>query len=147
MLSKKPEANPLPTLSGRIDIASEVINSFGYVYCPGYPTWLEAREWLGKAMNENPLHSISGQPETRLHGQFDARSSSWEQKVKDLEALLINLQEAAPRIILDGDVVIAKNEVGRCLAGARITDDVRPGVVSLWTGATFDPDLSNANHL
>ena len=97
-------------------------------------------------MNDNPLHSISGQPETRLHSQFDARSFSREQKVKDLDALLINPQEATPRIILDGDVVIAKNEVGQCLASARITDNIRPGGVSLWTGATFNPDLSDANH-
>ena len=41
---KSPEANPLPTPSGRIEIASEVIDSFGYEDCPSHPTWLEPRE-------------------------------------------------------------------------------------------------------
>ena len=33
------------------------------------------------------------------------------------------------------------NERGRCLAGARVTDEVRAGCVFLWTGAWYDPDF------
>jgi biotin/methionine sulfoxide reductase len=37
-------------------------------------------------------------------------------------------------------VVRLYNDRGACLAGARITDSVRPGVVILATGAWYDPD-------
>ena len=32
------------------------------------------------------------------------------------------------------------NQRGRCLAGARLSEDVRAGCLFLWTGAWFDPD-------
>ena len=34
-----PEANPLPTPSGKIEIFSETIDGFGYDDCPGHPVW------------------------------------------------------------------------------------------------------------
>ena len=42
-----PDARPLGTPSGRIELFSETIDSFGYDDCPGHPTWLEPEEWLG----------------------------------------------------------------------------------------------------
>ncbi|MGI9525420.1 MAG: molybdopterin-dependent oxidoreductase [Hyphomicrobiaceae bacterium] len=144
---RDPEGNPLPTPSERIEIASEVIAGFGYDDCPGHPTWLEPREWLGNATDRHPLHLISGQPETRLHGQYDAGTFSRERKVQDREPILINSIDAGHRQIANGDIVLVSNERGQCLAGAIVTDDVRPGVVFLWTGATFDPDLDHPHHL
>ena len=44
---RDPEAHPLATPSGRIEIFSETIDGFGYDDCPGHPTWLEPGEWLG----------------------------------------------------------------------------------------------------
>ena len=44
-----PESNPLVTPTGKIEIYSETIASFGYDDCPGHPTWLEPCEWLGGA--------------------------------------------------------------------------------------------------
>ncbi|MXY34462.1 MAG: hypothetical protein F4Y60_10350, partial [Boseongicola sp. SB0664_bin_43] len=46
----------------------------------------------------------------------------------------------------DGDVVELFNDRGRCLAGARVTSDVAPGVVFLWTGAWYDPDFDEPGH-
>ncbi|GAW36759.1 trimethylamine-N-oxide reductase 1 precursor [Roseovarius sp. A-2] len=34
------------------------------------------------------------------------------------------------------------NDRGRCLAGARITDEIQSGSVFLWTGAWYDPDFT-----
>jgi biotin/methionine sulfoxide reductase len=42
-----PEAHPLVTPSGRIEIFSETIASFDYADCPPHPAWLEPAEWLG----------------------------------------------------------------------------------------------------
>ena len=67
-----PDANPLPTPSGRIEIFSEKIASYSYADCPGHPAWMEPAEWLGSEIaREYPLHLLTTQPSTRLHGQMD----------------------------------------------------------------------------
>lgn len=48
--------------------------------------------------------------------------------------------DAAERGIADGDIVKVFNDRGATLAGAIITDRIRPGVVVLPTGAWFDPE-------
>jgi biotin/methionine sulfoxide reductase len=139
-----PLGNPLKTPSGKIEIFSQTIAGFNYDDCPGHPTWLAPREWLG-AKGE-PLHLISGQPETRLHSQLDLGAFSQSRKVQGREPVLINTIDANARGIKDGDVVTLHNARGACLAGAVVTKDVRPGVVFLWTGAWYDPDLGADQH-
>ena len=61
-----PEANPLNTPSGRIEIFSATVDGFGYDDCPGHPVWIEPREWLGAPLAARfPLHLVSNQPATR----------------------------------------------------------------------------------
>ena len=137
---RDPEANPLPTPSGRIEIFSETIASFDYDDCPGHPTWLPPRDWQGaETAARFPLHLLSGQPEARLHSQFDNGAYSRKSKIKDREPVLINPEDAAARGISDGEIVRLFNERGACLAGARVTEEVRRGVVFLNTGAWYDP--------
>lgn len=133
-----PAASPLPTPSGRIEIFSERIAGFGYDDCPGHPVWIEPAEWLGNA-RPGQLHLISNQPATRLHSQLDPGRVSLASKVAGREPITINPTDAAARSIAGGDVVIVSNERGACLAGAVLSDIVRPGVVRLSTGAWFDP--------
>lgn len=141
-----PGQNPLPTPSGKIEIFSKTIASFDYEDCPGHATWLEPREWLGNASTGDQLHLISGQPETRLHSQYDEGKFSQEKKIKGREPVLINPVDAERFGITSGDIVRLFNDRGECLAGAHVTKDVKPGVVFLWTGAWYDPDLSNPSH-
>ncbi|MFG2732336.1 molybdopterin dinucleotide binding domain-containing protein [Streptomyces canus] len=54
--------------------------------------------------------------------------------------MLLNPVDAGERGIASGDVVRLWNARGACLAGAVVTDEVRPGVVVLATGAWFDPE-------
>ena len=133
-----PEANQLATPSGRIEIFSERIAGFGYADCPGHPVWIEPAEWLGRA-RPGQLHLISNQPRTRLHSQFDPGRVSKASKVAGREPMAINPADAAARGIGEGDVIRVWNERGACLAGAVLSDTVRPGVVQLSTGAWFDP--------
>ena len=51
----------------------------------------------------------------------------------------MNPADAAPRGISEGDIIRLFNDRGACLAGATLTDAVRPGVVQLATGAWYDP--------
>jgi biotin/methionine sulfoxide reductase len=135
-----PEANPLRTPSGKIEIFSETIDGFGYEDCPGHPMWLEPAEWLGcKKAETYSLHLISNQPRVRLHSQLDCGEVSAAGKIAQREPVWINPQDAATRGIGHGDIVRIYNDRGACLAGAFVTDQVRSGVVQLATGAWYDP--------
>jgi biotin/methionine sulfoxide reductase len=135
-----PERHPLKTPSGRIEIFSKTIDSFGYADCPGHPAWLEPYEWLGsdKAARFG-LHLVSNQPEQRLHSQYDHVGRSRAAKIKGREPLRINPRDAAERGIADRDIVRVFNDRGSCLAVAVLSDAVRHGVVQLSTGAWYDP--------
>jgi biotin/methionine sulfoxide reductase len=135
-----PDANPLHTPSGRIELHSPTVAGFGYTDCPGHPVWLEPDEWHGSPDAARfPLVLIANQPSTRLHSQLDVGAVSRAAKVAGREALRLHPEDAAARGIADGDVVRAFNDRGACLAGAVITTDLRPGVVQLPTGAWYDP--------
>jgi biotin/methionine sulfoxide reductase len=136
-----PARHPLRTPSGRIEIFSERIAGFGLPDCPGHPVWLEPQEWLGAPLARRfPLHLLSDQPATRLHSQLDPSPHSQAGKVAGRQPISIHPEDAAARGIADGEVVRVFNARGACLAGARVTDAVRPGVVRLSTGAWYDPD-------
>lgn len=135
-----PEANPLETPSGRIEIFSGRIAGFGYDDAPGHPVWIEPYEWLGSpAAREFPLHLISNQPRTRLHSQFDPGSVSRASKIRGREPMVMHPADAAARGIADGEVVRVFNRRGACLAGVILSDSVMRGVVQLSTGAWYDP--------
>lgn len=139
-LRRDPARHPLPTPSGRIELFSDTVAGFGYHDCPGHPMWLDPGEWLGAPLAQRfPLHLVSNQPRTRLHSQLDHGAVSRESKVDGREPVLLHVADARRRNIADGDVVRIFNERGECLAGARLSSDVMPGVVILATGAWYDP--------
>ncbi|MFF2521258.1 molybdopterin-dependent oxidoreductase [Streptomyces liangshanensis] len=137
---RDPVRHPLDTPSGRIEITSGAVASLGLADCPGHPVWLEPDEWTGgPAAGRHPLLLIANQPATRLHSQFDVGALSLDAKVAGREAVQLHPADAAARAIRDGDVVRIFNDRGAVLAGAVLTDGVRPGVLRLPTGAWFDP--------
>jgi biotin/methionine sulfoxide reductase len=140
-----PDKHKLRTPSGRIELYSDRIAGFGYDDCPPHPTWIEPAEWLGA--NGFPLHLVSSQPRFRLHSQMDGGPVSARGKVAGREAVLINPADATPRGIRGGDIVRVYNARGACLAGAVVTDAVRPGVVQLSCGAWYDPADNSADAL
>jgi biotin/methionine sulfoxide reductase len=140
-LRANPAASPLPTPSGRIELASATIAAFGYDDCPGHPTWMEPAEWLGSELAERfPLHLISNQPYTRLHSQYDNGGYSQASKVGGREPIRMHPDDARARGIADGDVVRVFNDRGACLAGVVLDEGVRRSVVQLSTGAWWDPE-------
>jgi biotin/methionine sulfoxide reductase len=135
-----PARAPLATPSGRIEIFSEAVAAFGYKECPGHPAWLPPAEWLGSPLAARfPLHLIANNPTTRLHGQLDTGAVSQAAKVNGREPIRLHPEDAAARGIRSGDVVRVFNDRGACLAGAVVSDAVRPRVVQLATGAWYDP--------
>jgi biotin/methionine sulfoxide reductase len=128
-----PEGVPLKTPSGKIEIFSKTVDSFGYDDCPGHPIWLPPAEWLGNATTSSPLHLVSPQPGDKLHSQL-------ESALADVEgarpvAIVIHPDDASERGILSGDLVRVFNARGACRARASVSDDIRSGVVALPTGA------------
>jgi biotin/methionine sulfoxide reductase len=135
-----PERAPLRTPSGRVEIFSETIAGFGYKDCPGHPTWLEPTEGSGSPLAARyPLLLVANNPTSRLHSQLDVGAFSQSTKIQGREPIRIHPADAAARQIEDGAIVRVFNDRGRCLAGAVVTDAVRPGVVQLSTGAWYDP--------
>jgi biotin/methionine sulfoxide reductase len=132
-----PDQHRLTTPSGRIEIHSETIAGFGYDDCPPHPTFMPSTE---QPCRRHPLTLIANQPSTRLHSQLDFGSHSQAGKVAGREVVRLNPLDAAARGIRDGDVVRLFNDRGACLAGARLSDHVMPGVIQLATGAWYDPD-------
>jgi biotin/methionine sulfoxide reductase len=135
-----PITHRLQTPSGRIEIFSETLAGFRYDDCPGHPVWLPPREWLGGSDTDRfPLHLLTTQPATRLHGQMDMGVVSQESKIGGREPMRIHPEDAKLRGIKDGEIVRVFNDRGAMLAGAVLSDQVRRGVVQIATGAWFDP--------
>lgn len=135
-----PAAHRLDTPSGRIEIFSDRIASFGYDDCPGHPVWIAPYEWLGaEAAGGYPLHLISNQPRTRLHSQLDPGQVSRASKIQGREPMVMHPEDAAARGIAEGDVVRVFNARGACLAGVTLSEGILRGVVQLSTGAWYDP--------
>ncbi len=133
-----PDAAPLPTLSGRIEIFSETIDSFGYDDCPGHPVWLPPSEWLGAATVQAPLHLVSPQPADKLHSQLE--SALADMPGQRPVTLQMHPADAEARGVVAGDLVRVFNTRGACRARAAVSDGIARGVVALPTGAWFgDP--------
>jgi biotin/methionine sulfoxide reductase len=137
-----PDAYPLATPSGKIELYSEQIAGFGYDDCCGHPKWYDKTEWLGcSRAREYPLHLISNQPRTRLHSQYDHAATSRKAKINEREVVRINPQDASARNLVNNDIVRIFNDRGACLAAVILSENIRIGVIELPTGAWYDPDL------
>lgn len=132
-----PQAAPLPTPSGKIEIYSETIASFGEADCLGHPAWIAPQDIPN---GPAPLTLISNQPATRLHSQLDFGEHSAKGKQRGREIATMHAGDAALRGIKDGDIIRIFNDRGACLAAARLSNGIRAGVVQLPTGAWYDPE-------
>ena len=135
-----PQEHPLDTPSGKVELFSETIAGFGYADCPGHPVWMPPREWLGaEKAAAYPLHLLSYQPATRLHGQMDPGRVAAADKIEGREPILMHPADAAARGLSEGQVVRVFNDRGACLGGLRLAPGLLPGVACMATGAWFDP--------
>ncbi len=139
-LREDPEQFPLKTPSGKIELFSETVASFGYDSCPGYARWMEPAEWLGSPLaRKYPLHLVSPQPDGKLHSQMDHGRESRRFKVKGRTVIKMPAAAASARGIENGDIVRVFSARGECLAAALIVAELMPNVVQLPTGAWYDP--------
>jgi len=134
-----PLLNPLGTPSGKIEIYSKNIEKMGYDDCGPHPKWYEPTERLGGPTTKYKLHVASSHPKSRLHSQLCGTKLRETYAIGGHEPCLINSKDAAARGIADGDVVRVFNDRGQLLAGAKVTESIRPGVLRINEGGWYDP--------
>jgi trimethylamine-N-oxide reductase (cytochrome c) len=112
----------------------EEIAGFEIDDCPGMPIWMEKHEYLGNA-KEGQLHVVSPHPWYRLHSQMDQSETLRDlYKIQGREPVRINTLDAESRGIEDGDLVELYNDRGTIIVGAILSDEIMPGVVSVYEG-------------
>jgi len=136
---RDPVANPLHTASGKIELYCETIAGFNAEGCPPMPKWIEPIEYLGNA-EAGQVHVLSPHPFMRLHSQMANTTLRDEESVQGRQHVLINRTDADAANIQDGDLIELYNERGSVIAGARLTDEIVPGVVTLEEGQWIQLD-------
>jgi len=132
-----PNAYPLKTRSGKIEIFSLEIEVMTIPDCPPFPQWIPPVVWLGDA-KPHQLHLISGQPDTRLHGQNDSGSVSLDSKIHRREPCCLHPLTARKYGLSEGDIALIQNDQGACLVGVNLSESIRWDCLWLATGAWLD---------
>ena len=102
---------------------------------PPMPQWQEPGEYLGNA-RAGQVHVVSPHPYWRLHSQMNNSERLRKRyTVQTREPLTISVEDAKAHGIQDGDLVELYNNRGAVVVGARVSDKIMPGVVSLYEGA------------
>lgn len=125
-----PDKQKLATTDGRIMISLESM---------GHPAWHEPGEWSGNN-GGHPFHLISHQPESRLHSQLYLGETSQLEKISGLAPLGINPIDATAAGFTAGEKIRVFNERGAFYAGINIDENLMQGILSIATGAWWDPD-------
>ena len=130
-----PQAYPLPTPSGKIELVSEK-----YELETGYPA---VPTYRGPVIDaETPLLLITPKSRYRIHSQ--GSNVVWLRE-REEQALWINPLDAAAYGVRDGEPVLAGNSRGRIRIKAKVTDDIMPGVVCLLEGVYVDLDAEGVD--
>ncbi len=149
-----PDHNPLKTPSGKLEFYSQKLATHfpGDTERPPVPHWIERglshdERITGDRAKKYPLLIISNHGKWRVHAQCD--DIPWTREIQtckvtgpdgyQYEPLWINPADAAPRGIINGDIIQVFNERGVVLGGAYVTQRMMPGVVYMDHGARYDP--------
>ena len=133
-----PQAHPLATPSGKIEIFSPPLYAKNDPGIPAIPKYIQ--EWespFGDEAKKYPLQAIGHHTLHRVHSTHDNNDyldEAFPQRV------FINPLDAEARGIRDGDSVRVFNDRGTIVLPCRITNRIMPGVVDIPQGAWWTPD-------
>jgi anaerobic dimethyl sulfoxide reductase subunit A len=134
-----PEAYPLPTPSGKIELFSQALYDKGSpTEIPAVPKYIQ--EWespFGPEAGRYPLQAIGHHYMGRVHSTH--ANNDWLQEAFP-QRVFINPLDAQMRQIQDGDLVRAYNDRGSLILPCRVTPRILPGVVDIPQGAWWQPD-------
>lgn len=134
-----PDKNPFPTPSGKVEIFSEKIYRTAFRdFMPAIPRYVDPPEGPNDPLTEKyPLQLIGWHTKRRCHSIHDNNPGMHK---LDPQCLWMHPDDAAKRIIADGQEVLVWNDRGRMRIPVKLTDRVMAGVVALSQGAWYDPD-------
>lgn len=144
-----PEANPVATPSGKLEIYSQakvdLVNSCGWTKIDPLPVYKPALEgyedtfsdWENKVKGEFPLQLISVHILRHTHSTF-ANVPSLREAFP--HPLYMNSMDASARGLKTGDTVLVTSRHGKVLRPVLITDVLMPGVTAMGQGAWVEID-------
>ncbi len=146
-----PEANPLPTPSGKIEVYSQTLANMATKWEFGkfYPEWKGdylatipeyTETWEGpvdaKESEKFPLQVIGHHFKGRTHSTYG--NVEWLREAHT-QTVWVNPVDAEARGIANGDIVYVFNDRGTVRLKALVTPRIAPGVMSIPQGAWYDP--------
>jgi len=134
-----PEAHPLNTPSGKIEIFSKRLHDMNQPEeIPAVPKYIQ--EWespFGPEATKYPLQVIGHHTLHRVHSTHD--NNDWLEEAFP-QRVFINPIDAQARDIRDGDRVKVFNDRGATILPCRLTNRLMPGVIDIPQGAWWTPD-------
>ena len=134
-----PQAHPLNTPSGKIEIFSKRLYDMGNpAEIPAVPKYIQ--EWespFGPEAEKYPLQAMGHHYMGRVHSTHD--NVDWLREAFP-QRVFINELDAQARGIADGDQVKVYNGRGTMILPCRVTNRILPGVVDIPEGAWWTPD-------
>jgi molybdopterin guanine dinucleotide-containing S/N-oxide reductase-like protein len=124
-----PEASPLATPSGRIEISCPALEQAGGTRIPTFAG--SGGRDAAPELAPLPFHLVTPHDRMRNNSQFDNVSSFSNQVDR---SVWIHPADAHDRDIRSGDAVILVSESGTARSTARVTEDIRRGVLSWNSG-------------
>ncbi|MBN1146262.1 MAG: molybdopterin-dependent oxidoreductase [Anaerolineales bacterium] len=135
-----PQAHPLDTPSGKIEIFSKRLQDMDNPEIPAVPKYIQ--EWespFGPEAEKYPLQVIGHHSLQRVHSTHD--NNDWLGEAFP-QRVFINPIDARARGIQDGNLVKVYNQRGALTLPCRLTERILPGVVDVPQGAWWAPDES-----
>lgn len=125
-----PVARPLPTRSGRIEIACSPAEESGL---PAIPSYVPAGPNYGE---EYPLQLVT--PHSKLRSNSCLHANPWLPRLEP-HAVWISARDAKARGVEHGDPAEVFNSFGTVSLPARVTERIMPGVVCIYQGTWYRP--------
>ena len=118
-----PQAHPLSTPSGKIELASDALRRGGFTPVPTARCLAPEPDY--------PLRLVTPKSRYRIHSQHS--NIPWFRE-REEQALWIHPDDAAARGIADADSILVSSPQGSVRVPARVTSDIMAGVVCLLEG-------------
>lgn len=147
---KDPEANPVGTPSGRIEIYSTKLETIAKEWelkdgdvitpLPQYVTTWESH--LDPKTEQFPLQLFGYHTKGRTHSTY--HNIPWLREVV-FDGIWMNPIDAAKRNLKSGDFVKVWNDRGEIRVAIKVTPRIMPGVTALGQGAWYSPDKNGVD--
>jgi anaerobic dimethyl sulfoxide reductase subunit A len=139
-----PEANPLQTPSGKIELFSKTLWDMNKPdTIPAIGKYIPEWEGVSDPLREKyPLLGLTHHYMRHSHStedNIDWNAEAWPQRI------YMNTIDAQARGIRDGDLVRVHNDRGEMILPARVTPRIMPSVVDIPSGGWWEPDSNGVD--